>query len=91
MVSLTPHAAEVLARSDAAARRFNPRARVRLSAGVAPELRTELVEEPGEGDAVIALTDVAEIYVDGGLRGLIDAGEPHDRLVLGPPVAPDVA
>jgi hypothetical protein len=82
VLELTDWARDILRRSDAAARRFNPDARVRL-ARVAGVVQATLTDEPGEDDQVIDLEGV-RIYAEAGLTGLVDIEEPHDRVVLKP-------
>ncbi len=82
MLELTEWAKEILARADAAARRFNPDVLIRLTrqgGGV----QAVLAEEPADGDAALSLPTMT-LYVERGLEGLVDVEEPHDRLVLRP-------
>ncbi len=81
MLEFTDRAAEALARSDAAARRFNPDARVRLVAGGGAALRAELTDHAEPGDATVRHDLGFEVYVAEGIDGLVDAGE-HDALFL---------
>lgn len=98
MLEVTEWAREILVRADAAARRLNPRARVRLSRTAAPAvelraevpagaIRTELVEAPEAGDESLEIGD-ATVYVAGDVEGLLDVEEPHDRIVLKPAGSP---
>ena len=83
MIEFTDWAAEILSRSDAAARRFNPDARVR-AVREGPDVRFELSDRLEPGDQVVeheGFTLVAEA----GLEGIVDVVEPHDRLILRPP------
>ena len=83
MIEFTDWAAEILSRSDAAARRFNPDARIR-EVREGPEVRFELSDHVEPGDQVVeheGFTLVAEA----GLAGIVDVVEPHDRLILRPP------
>jgi hypothetical protein len=82
VISFTDWAKDILTRSQEAAGRFNPDARIRLmrtSQGVQAVLtdRTEPGDEPVR---IGAMT----LYVESGLEGLLDVEEPHDRLVLRP-------
>ncbi len=82
MIDVTEWAHDILGRSQDAARRFNPDARIRLTrtdTGVQAVLaeRAEPTDEPIE---VGEMT----LYVEEGLEGLLDVEEPHDRLVLRP-------
>jgi hypothetical protein len=81
-IEFTEWAKEILEKSDQAARRFNPDARVRL-ARVAGTVQAVLTDRPGRDDVAIDLGP-ATIYVEAGLEGLVDVEEPHDRLVLKP-------
>ena len=86
MLELTDWAKDILRRSDAAARRFNPDARVRL-ARVAGVVQATLTDAPGAEDQVVDLDGVT-IYAEAGLTGLVDIEEPHDRVVLKPAGSP---
>jgi hypothetical protein len=82
MISFTDWATDILTRSQEAARRFNPDARIRLMrtpSGVQAVL-TDKVEAADEPVQVGEMT----LYVQPGLEGLLDVEEPHDRLVLRP-------
>ena len=81
-IELTEWARDILARSQEAARRFNPDARIRL-ARTASGAQALLTDAPEPDDAVVQ-TDAMTLYVERGLEGLIDVEEPHDRLVLRP-------
>ena len=80
MIGFTERAIEIIARSDAAARRFNPDARVRLSAD-GGDVRFELTDAPVPTDDVVE-RDGFTLFVAAGLEGIVDVVEPHDRLVL---------
>jgi len=80
MLEFTDRAAEALARSDTAARRFNPDARVRLVTDGAA-IRAELTDRAEPGDATVRHELGFEVYVAEGIDGLVDAGE-HDALFL---------
>jgi hypothetical protein len=86
MLELTDWAKDILSRSDAAARRFNPDARVRL-ARVAGVVQATLTDEPGADDQMIDIDGVT-VYAEAGLTGLVDIEEPHDRVVLKPAGSP---
>ena len=80
MIDVTGRAAELLAKADSAARRFNPDARIRVvpdGAGV----RFVLSDGPEDGDTVVERNGVT-FFVDAALDGVVDVEEPHDRLVL---------
>jgi hypothetical protein len=82
MIELTEWAREIVTKSQAAAARFNPSARIRL-ARVGGEVLAELTDQPSAEDQVVPVGSV-ELYVESGLEGLLDIEEPHDRLVLRP-------
>jgi hypothetical protein len=86
MIEFTEWAVEIIGKADSAARRLNPDARVRLAragAGVA----AELADARAPGDDEVRVGD-ATIFVQGGLDGLVDIEEPHDRIVLRPAGSP---
>jgi hypothetical protein len=82
MIEFTDWAKEILQRSSEAARRFNPDAKVRL-ARVGGTVQAVLTDQPVTDDRPV-LVGEATIYVQGGLEGLVDIEEPHDRVVLRP-------
>jgi hypothetical protein len=87
MLTFTEWATEILQRTHAAARRFNPDAAVRLHRtgdGVAFSLTDERVE----GDRLVGGHGF-ELWVEDGLEGTVDVVEPHDRLILRPPGDPE--
>ena len=82
MIDFTDWAVQILRRSHEAARRFNPKATVRVfrkGAGV----EFALVDEPRPGDEIVERDDFT-LYVEPALEGTIDVVEPHDQLVLRP-------
>jgi hypothetical protein len=82
VVTFTDWAREILRKSQAAARRFDPQARLRIGrtpAGV----QAILIHQPDPGDTPYELDGVT-VFVEDGLQGLVDIEEPHDRLVLRP-------
>ncbi|HZB00673.1 MAG TPA: hypothetical protein VE800_01015 [Actinomycetota bacterium] len=84
MLEFTDWAIEILSRADAAARRFNPDARVRVvrdGAGV----RFELTDEASPHDLVIDHPSGFTLLAEPGLEGTVDVVEPHDRLILRTP------
>ena len=84
MLGFTDWAIEILSRADAAARRFNPDARVRVlreDGGV----RFELTDEPAPTDVVIDHPSGFTLFAESGLEGTVDVVEPHDRLILRSP------
>lgn len=84
MLEFTDWAIDILTRSDTAARRFNPDARVRLVRDGAGGVRFELTDEPAPTDMVV--DDLGfTLFVEEGLEGTVDVVEPHDRLILRPP------
>jgi hypothetical protein len=86
MLELTDWAKDILRRSNAAARRFNPDARVRL-ARVGGVVQATLTDQPLDDDQRVSFDDVT-IYAEAGLEGLVDIEEPHDRVVLKPAGSP---
>lgn len=81
MISFTDRAREVLGRADAAARRLNPDAHVRLAEAPGGGIEAQLASEPAPGDQVVEVGD-ATVFVRPGLDGVVDVEDPHDRLVL---------
>jgi Fe-S cluster assembly iron-binding protein IscA len=82
VIDVTARAADLLAKADSAARRFNPDARIR----VVPEgvgVRFVLSDGPEDGDTVVERNGMT-FFVDPTLDGVVDVEEPHDRLVLRP-------
>lgn len=83
MIAFTDWAVDILRRSDEAARRFNPDARVRVLRD-AGGIRFELTDEPQPDD--LAISDLGfTLFVQAGLEGTVDVVEPHDQLILRPP------
>jgi hypothetical protein len=83
LIEFTDWAVQILQRSHEAARRFNPKATVRVfrkGSGV----QFTLVDEPEPGDQLVEREDFT-LYVAEGIEGTIDVVEPHDQLVLRPP------
>ena len=84
MLEFTEWAVEILARADAAARRFNPEARVRIvRAGT--DVRFELTDRVEAGDRVLEHPSGFVVLVPDDLAGTVDVVEPHDRLILRAP------
>jgi hypothetical protein len=82
MIEFTEWATDIIGRAQAAARRFDPEARLRL--GRTPTgVQAVLVHEGEPGDREVESGDVI-LFVEAGLEGLVDVEEPHDRLVLRP-------
>ena len=79
-IELTEWARDILARSQEAARRFNPDARIRL-ARTSWGVQALLTDQPDPDDLTVQ-TGAMTLYVERGLEGLVDVEEPHDRLVL---------
>lgn len=90
MLAFTDWAIEILSRADAAARRFNPDARVRV-VREAPGggVRFELTDEPDPADLVIEHPTGFTLFAEAGLEGTVDVVEPHDRLILRAPDDPE--
>jgi hypothetical protein len=85
-IEFTDWAREILEKSDQAARRFNPDAKIRL-ARVGDVVQALLTDEPKPEDQRVEVGP-ATVYVEAGLEGLVDVEEPHDRLVLKPTGSP---
>jgi len=83
VIEFTEWAAEILSRTHEAARRFNPEATVRLSHD-AGGFVFALTDERAEGDELVS-HEGFELLVEGGIEGIVDVEEPHDRLILRPP------
>jgi hypothetical protein len=83
VIEFTEWATDILSRSDAAARRFNPDARVRVIRD-GDAVRFELTDRPGPDDQVVRREGFT-LYVEPGLEGIVDVVEPHDQLILRPP------
>jgi hypothetical protein len=83
MIEFTDWAIQILQRSHQAARRFNPKATVRVFRK-GGKVEFALVEGPDRGDQVVEREDFT-LYVEEGIEGVIDVVEPHDQLVLRPP------
>lgn len=79
VLTITERAADALRAADAAARRFNPEARVRLRVADGT-LVADLVEGPAPGERTAALADV-DIVVPEALDGTIDSGD-HNTFEL---------
>ncbi|MEX0989215.1 MAG: hypothetical protein WD206_02825 [Actinomycetota bacterium] len=80
MIGFSERAIEALARSAAAARRFNPDARLRIApdaAGVA----LSITDGPEPGDDTVE-RDGFTLYLASGLDGTLDIAEPHDTFVI---------
>jgi hypothetical protein len=86
MVEFTDWARDILNRSQQAAARFNPDAKIRL-ARTAAGVEALLTDRPDPTDRKVNVDEVT-VYVEDGLEGLVDVEEPHDRLVLKPPGSP---
>lgn len=82
MLEVTDWARDILVRSQEAARRFDPDARIRLTR-TARGVEAILTDAPDPGDEEHEIDGVT-VYVEPGLEGLLDIEEPHDRLVLRP-------
>lgn len=82
-LEFTDWAVEILQRTHAAARRFNPEATVRLQR-VGAEVGFVLSDERGGEDELVE-RDGFELWVEPGLEGTVDVVEPHDQLILRPP------
>jgi hypothetical protein len=82
VIDVSERAADLLAKADVAARRFDPDACIR----VVPDgvgVRFILSDGPEDGDTVVERHGVT-FFADATLDGVVDVEEPHDRLVLRP-------
>jgi hypothetical protein len=79
VIRLTDRAAAALITSQAAARRFDPDARLRL-ARAGGDLRAELVAEASPEDELVEIEGL-QLLVEPGITGTVDAGE-HNALIL---------
>ena len=82
VIELTDWAKDILQRSQVAAGRFNPDARIRL-ARIGGAVQASLTDAPSPEDQAVDVGGMT-LYVERGLEGLVDIEEPHDRLVLKP-------
>ena len=82
MVEFTDWAIEILGKAHAAARRFNPDAKIRVfrSGG---GVQFALTDHEEHGDQVVEREGFT-LLVEQGIDGVIDVVEPHDQLVLRP-------
>jgi hypothetical protein len=88
VIGFSEWAVEILERADAAARRLNPDARVRLLRAAGESIRFELTDERGPDDEEIHHPVGFVLFVERGLEGTVDVVEPHDQLILRPPGDP---
>lgn len=86
-IEFTQWATEILQRTHAAARRFNPDVTVRLHRA-GDGLVFSLTDERETGDELVP-GDGFELLVEAGLDGVVDVVEPHDRLILRAPGDPE--
>lgn len=89
MLEFTDWAVEILSRADAAARRFNPDARVRIVRGRDGGVRFELTDEADPADRIVEHASGFTLLVPEDLEGTVDVVEPHDQLVLRSPGDPE--
>ena len=83
-LEFTEWARDILTRSQEAATRFNPDARVRIARTDAGPVGALLTEDAEPGDREVDVAPGVLVLVEEGLAGLIDIEEPHDRIVLRP-------
>lgn len=83
MIEVTDWARDILSRSQAATRRFNPDAKIRLVRAPGG-VEARLADRAAPDDQPVDVGDMT-LFVERGLEGLVDIEEPHDRLVLRPP------
>jgi hypothetical protein len=79
VLDVTERAAEVLRAADAAARRFNPEARVRLRRD-GGAVASDLTDEPDPGEERTSIQGI-EVVLGPGLDGTLDAGD-HGAFVF---------
>jgi hypothetical protein len=89
VLAFTDWANEILSRADAAARRFNPDARVRVISDASGGVRFELTDEADATDRVLEHPSGFTLLVQEGLEGTVDVVEPHDQLILRSPGDPE--
>ena len=87
VIEVTDWAVDILSKAEAAAKRLNPSACIRL-VRARDGVDFELTDEPQETDAVVERAGFT-LYVESDLRGIVDVVEPHDRLILRPPGDPE--
>jgi hypothetical protein len=81
-LEFTDWAKDILRKSQEAAGRFNPRARIRLVLEDGTmEARLTEAAEPNDVEVDV---DGVSVLVAAGIAGLVDIEEPHDRIVLRP-------
>jgi hypothetical protein len=86
MIEVTEWARDILTKSQQAAARFNPDARIRLTR-TPGGVQAVLTDAPPSSDVTVEIGAMT-LYVEAGLEGLVDIEEPHDRLVLKPAGSP---
>jgi hypothetical protein len=82
VIEFTEWAKEILTKSQQAAARFDPDAKIRLAL-VGGTVQAILIDDPDPTDEIVSLGGLG-IFVEKGLEGLVDVEEPHDRIVLKP-------
>jgi hypothetical protein len=85
-IEITEWARDILGKSQEAARRFNPDARIRLTRGPGG-VQAVLTDAPSPSDQTVEIGSMT-LFVETGLEGLVDIEEPHDRVVLKPAGSP---
>ena len=83
MIEVTEWARDILARSQAAMRRFSPEGVIRL-VRTPSGVEARLADGPEPGDQKVEAGE-ATFFAEAGLEGLVDIEEPHDRIVLRSP------
>jgi hypothetical protein len=86
VIEVSEWARDILARSQAAVRRFTPDAVIRL-VRTPGGVEARLAGGPEPTDEKVDAGD-ATVFAEAGLEGLVDVEEPHDRIVLKPPGSP---
>lgn len=80
MLRVTEEASGVLERAYDAAVRFNPGVKIRVSR-VGTRIDVNFTDHPSPGDEVMIVGDII-VFVESGIAGVLDASQPHDRLIV---------
>lgn len=83
---MTDWARDILARSQAAVRRFTPGVVIRLVRGPGG-VEARLADGPEATDEKVDAGETT-VFAEAGLEGVVDIEEPHDRVVLRPAGSP---
>lgn len=80
MLRISEDAAGVIERAFDAAARFNPSVKIRVSR-VGSRIEVGFTDHPSPGDDVAMVRDIV-VFVESGITGVLDAAQPHDRLLV---------